>query len=150
MKGTNVLAAARSAAEMEAIKHARHARRLEKQARRAVAINKRDPSCKRFKMVLSYEGSTFHGWQKQHPPGQAPLRTVEGVLEEHLRPVVAQRVKFFPSGRTDAGVSASGQVAQFDAILPDEALPGLADSFNMALPGQMISKRTIRYFLLID
>ena len=33
----------------------------------------------RYKMVISYYGGAFHGWQKQHPPGQAPLYTVQEV-----------------------------------------------------------------------
>ena len=88
-------------------------------------------------MLLTYDGRLLHGWQKQHPPGQAPLRTVEGVLEECLRPLVAQRIKFFPAGRTDAGVSATGQVVQFMAILADDTLPQLADRFNKALPQEV-------------
>ena len=87
-------------------------------------------------MVLSYEGGGFHGWQKQTNAG-VQLRTVEKVLEDELRPVLAQSLKFWPSGRTDAGVSASGQVAQFDAVVDpamrDDLTP-LVAAFNAALP----------------
>ena len=89
-------------------------------------------------MVLSYDGTMFHGWQKQQPPDQPSWpRTVEGVLEECLRPALSQRVKFWPSGRTDAGVSATGQVVQFDAVLPEALLPNLADTINAALPSDV-------------
>ena len=122
-----------------AVAEARLARKLAKRARKSASggVNKRDPMCTRYRMLLAYDGRTFHGWQKQHPPGQAPLRTVEGVLEECLRPVIGQRLKFFPSGRTDAGVSAAGQVAQFDAVLAEVTLKGLVERFNVALPPEI-------------
>lgn len=110
-------AATRSAEENEAIANARVARKALHRARGAGKIDKRDVNCHRYRMVLSYEGAGFHGWQKQTNAG-VQLRTVEKVLEDQLRPVLAQSLKFWPSGRTDAGVSASGQAAQFDAVEP--------------------------------
>lgn len=125
-------------AEHNDVAEARLVRRLAKRARKAAGgVDKRSPRCRRCRMLLSYDGRTLHGWQKQHPPGQAPLRTVEGILEECLRPVLGQKLKFFPSGRTDAGVSASGQVVQFDVLLEQDAIPGLAAKFNEALPPEI-------------
>ena len=126
----------RSAEEWEAIANARIARKAQHRARGAGKIDKRDSNCNRFLMVLSYDGVGFHGWQKQTQAGR-PLRTVESVLEDMLRPVLSQSLKFWPSGRTDAGVSALGQVAQFDAVVaPDvkDDLRILVASFNAALP----------------
>ncbi len=59
-------------------------------------------------LELAYDGSEFAGWQRQ--PGR---RTVQQVLEQALEPLVGHRVALLASGRTDAGVHALGQVANF-------------------------------------
>lgn len=61
------------------------------------------------KMVIEYNGSGFHGWQKQH--GQ---RTVQSELERAVTTVLRRTVSpLHASGRTDAGVHALGQVVTF-------------------------------------
>ena len=84
----------------------------------------------RFKLTVAYDGTAFHGWQKQHPPGAPPLRTAQGVLEEAVRAVVRAPVNVFGASRTDSGVHAIGQVAAFDADLsvPLERLPAAITS----------------------
>ncbi|MFD3540507.1 tRNA pseudouridine(38-40) synthase TruA [Streptomyces sp. NPDC058662] len=65
----------------------------------------------RVRLDLSYDGKDFSGWAKQRV-----LRTVQGELESALRTVMRlpDPVELTVAGRTDAGVHARGQVAQFD------------------------------------
>ena len=72
----------------------------------------------RFKLTIAYDGSSFHGWQRQEPPDGEPLRTVQGELENALRRLLGQPILTCGASRTDAGVHARGQVAHFDAVSP--------------------------------
>lgn len=73
-----------------------------------------------YKLTVAYDGTSFHGWQKQHPPGQAPLRTVQEVVEQAVRDVVREDVNVHGASRTDAGVHARGQVAAFQTTMDIE------------------------------
>ncbi len=81
-----------------------------------------------FKLVLSYDGSEFHGWQVQ--PG---LATVQGALAGALARITGEPVLPQGSGRTDAGVHALGQVASVALESPIPAA-NLHTALNDALP----------------
>ena len=61
-----------------------------------------------FKITIQYDGSNYHGWQIQ-PNG----RTVQGELTRVLSILDQRPVTVYGAGRTDAGVHAEGQVANF-------------------------------------
>lgn len=62
-----------------------------------------------YKITLQYEGTRYDGWQKQ---GNTD-RTVQGKLEQILERMAGEPVEVHGSGRTDAGVHAAAQVANF-------------------------------------
>lgn len=77
-----------------------------------------------FMLTLSYDGSRYHGWQRQ---GNTE-NTIQQRLESALSRVLSQPVEISGSGRTDAGAHAKMQVASFKAdtaLTADEILAGL-------------------------
>ncbi len=84
-----------------------------------------------YRLVLSYDGTDFSGWQRQ-----PTARTVQGVLETALEKIAGKKVAVTGAGRTDAGVHARGQVANF---LTDSGLSRdeLCHALNALLPGDV-------------
>lgn len=62
-----------------------------------------------FKAIIQYEGTRYQGWQRQERTGQ----TIQGKLTEVLTRLDGRDVEVIGSGRTDAGVHALGQTANF-------------------------------------
>jgi len=84
-----------------------------------------------FKIVVEYDGTAYHGWQRQK---QDP--SIQAALEQVLARLTGQTVTVHGSGRTDAGVHALGQAASFRCrtrLAPPELLKGL----NSLLPGDI-------------
>ncbi len=78
---------------------------------------------KNFKLIIEYDGTGFAGWQVQKNG-----LTVQGELEKAISLILNQPIRITGSGRTDAGVHAMGQVANFHAnteISPKNLLKGL-------------------------
>lgn len=63
---------------------------------------------KNFKITIEYDGTDYHGWQRQ-----AHDRTIQGEIEKALMTMTGNKVTLTGSGRTDAGVHAFCQVANF-------------------------------------
>jgi tRNA pseudouridine38-40 synthase len=61
-----------------------------------------------FKITIQYDGTNYHGWQMQ-----TNGRTVQGELTKALSLLDHRPVTVYGAGRTDAGVHAEGQVANF-------------------------------------
>ncbi|MFQ5717124.1 MAG: tRNA pseudouridine(38-40) synthase TruA, partial [Nitrospinales bacterium] len=65
---------------------------------------------RKFKVILEYDGSAYHGWQRQ-----SNGISIQEVLETSLEKIVKAKTAVVGSGRTDAGVHAEGQTAHFRA-----------------------------------
>ena len=79
--------------------------------------------------MLQYDGSRYDGWQKQGNTGQ----TIQGKLEDVLEKLAGVPVEVRGAGRTDAGVHALGQTADF--YIPDPISPPEVKSYlNRYLP----------------
>lgn len=68
-----------------------------------------DDGVTRLKIILSYDGTDFAGWQRQ--PRQ---RTVQAEVEAAMERIVGRHVRVQGAGRTDSGVHALGQCAHVD------------------------------------
>lgn len=82
-------------------------------------------------LTIAYDGTPFSGWQRQ--PGQ---RTVQGEIEKVLDKLLGCKVTIEGSGRTDAGVHATGQTATFEGELKIP-MEKLAFAVNNLLPGSI-------------
>ena len=61
-----------------------------------------------IKLTIEYDGKDFNGWQKQ------PMKlNIQGTIEQAIKQITGEDVNLNASGRTDAGVHALGQVANF-------------------------------------
>lgn len=87
-----------------------------------------------IKLLIEYDGTNYHGWQKQ-----ANLITIQETLEQALSKVMCHLVSVVGAGRTDAGVHALGQVANFftTCCIPVEKVPY---ALNSILPGDIVIK----------
>ena len=61
-----------------------------------------------IKLTIEYDGKKFNGWQKQ--PDKL---NIQGEIENAIKEITGEEVDLIGSGRTDAGVHAFGQVANF-------------------------------------
>jgi tRNA pseudouridine38-40 synthase len=84
-----------------------------------------------IKLVIEYDGTNYLGWQVQ---AQGP--TVQGTLEEKLARLTGEKVPLVGSGRTDSGVHALGQVANFKTKSRMEAHT-LRKALNSLLPSDI-------------
>ena len=93
-----------------------------------------------IRLLIAYDGSRYQGWQRQK---EAP--TLQGTIEAVLNRITQESISLKGAGRTDAGVHAWGQVANFktSALLP---LSKLESAFQALLPRDIL----IREILEVD
>ena len=86
----------------------------------------------RIKAVIAYDGTEYHGFQRQSPDREP---SIQGMLERALNKI-GQPGGVLGAGRTDAGVHASGQVIAFDVNWRHE-LGDLQRALNATLPADI-------------
>jgi len=85
-----------------------------------------------IKITIEYEGTSYKGWQRQ-----ANGITVQEVIENVLSKITGEVIKLFGSGRTDSGVHAIAQVANFkteSSLSTGQLMKGM----NTSLPGDIV------------
>ncbi|SDP62786.1 tRNA pseudouridine(38-40) synthase TruA [Selenomonas ruminantium] len=86
-------------------------------------------------LKVAYDGTAYHGFQRQSPP----VTAVQNVLERKLAVIFGDTIELAASGRTDAGVHAYGQVVNFftNGSIPIDKVPMAANSL---LPDDIVVK----------
>lgn len=87
---------------------------------------------KNYKILLSYSGTKYKGWQKQGNTDN----TIQGKLEAILEKMTGQETEVFGSGRTDAGAHAKQQVANFK-VDTDKNKKEIIEYLNEYLPNDI-------------
>ena len=82
-----------------------------------------------IKITLAYDGTDFFGWQRQDG-----ARTVQGVIEAALQKLHKRPVALTGSGRTDTGVHAAGQAANFYTSINSMEAGRFVQALNSLLP----------------
>lgn len=87
----------------------------------------------KYAALISYLGTNYCGWQRQGD-ASGPLPSIEETLSKALSQILNHEVTLVGSGRTDAGVHASGQVAHFESKHANVPEWNLARGWNTLLP----------------
>ncbi|MBO5634184.1 MAG: tRNA pseudouridine(38-40) synthase TruA [Bacteroidales bacterium] len=83
----------------------------------------------RYKIILSYDGSDFCGWQMQNG-----VRTIQECLQDALSTLLRERITVTGAGRTDSKVNAVCYAAHFEASVPDLDAGEFGYKINAILP----------------
>ena len=84
-----------------------------------------------IRLTLAYDGTGFHGWQRQ--PDKP---TIQGLMENAVQKITGEPTTLWGSGRTDAGVHAANQVASFKTMCPIPCA-NLTKALNDILPASV-------------
>jgi tRNA pseudouridine38-40 synthase len=113
-----------------------------------------------LRLILSYDGTDFFGWQTQ-----PEHRTVQLTLEEAIHKLTGEKARANASGRTDTGVHAVGQVVNFytnsalapdvvvralNAHLPPDVVVRSADDVGEAFDANRDAKRKLYRYVIHD
>jgi tRNA pseudouridine38-40 synthase len=95
-------------------------------------MTKTTTSNRNIRLVLSYDGTGLGGWQRQQN-----ARSVQEDLEAALMTMHGHEVPTIGAGRTDAGVHALGQVANFYTDIASIPAPRFVPALNGLLPSDI-------------
>jgi len=114
---------------------------------------------KNFKLVVEYDGSAYHGWQRQKND-----TTIQAIIEASLKKITGEKIILNGSGRTDAGVHALAQTANFrcstglnssifhkalNSLLPDDIVIKECEEVTVDFHARFCAKsKTYRYRIL--
>jgi len=114
-----------------------------------------------LKLLIEYDGTNFAGWQIQ-PNG----RSVQGEIKKAIKEITGENVNLIGASRTDAGVHARGQVANFkcqskipadnlkkalNSILPDDIVIRSVEEVDLNFHARYSAiEKTYRYFITQD
>ncbi|MCM8795261.1 MAG: tRNA pseudouridine(38-40) synthase TruA [Candidatus Omnitrophica bacterium] len=90
-----------------------------------------------LKLEIEYDGTNYCGWQVQK---RAKKPSIQEVIEKTLHKIIQEKVKLIGSGRTDSGVHALGQVANFKTK-SNIPLKKLQYALNSNLPSDIVIKK---------
>lgn len=112
-----------------------------------------------IKLTIEYDGTDYHGWQSQDN-----ALSIQSVITDAIEKIAGEKVKLYGSGRTDAGVHAFGQVANFhtkcgipvgkipaalNSILPDDIVIKNAEEVSRSFHSRYSCRgKTYRYVIL--
>jgi len=87
-----------------------------------------------IKLIIEYDGTNYHGWQTQ-----ANVSSIQSTINVAVKKITGENIVLIAAGRTDAGVHAMGQTANFhtETKMPADILP-LA--INGGLPQDIVVK----------
>jgi tRNA pseudouridine38-40 synthase len=88
-----------------------------------------------IKLEIEYDGTDFYGWQIQ-----PKLRTVQGEIQNKLETILGHKINLIGAGRTDVGVHALGQVANFKTA-SELRKNSIINGLNGLLPDDIVIKR---------
>ncbi|WP_407425480.1 tRNA pseudouridine(38-40) synthase TruA [Treponema sp.] len=86
-------------------------------------------------LTVSYDGTDFCGWQRQDKSDKGkPVRTVQGEIEKSLEKIHKTHINLTGSGRTDSGVHAFAQAANFYSTIDTIPVEKYVPAINAFLP----------------
>ena len=88
----------------------------------------------RYHLIIEYDGTDFRGWQIQKKG-----KTIQGTIQDNISKLLKEKIILFGSGRTDAGVHATGQSAHFDCKKQIKNLDRFLISINHFLKKKEVS-----------